>query len=463
MSKINQSLKSLKKTPKPDLKAVSDEQHQKVVELLRGRTMEMSFTVHGLPKSRRISGKLADQVASSVKGTKKGVRSSWSMFTSEHPAVKELNQAIRELDQLRDTWTIVRSAEVQSGEGDKVTIEGGKRLIWDKDIPEFHSLFVTKAKQIDKCVEKLQYAMDNVTHDAEENPVKSVKDMDKANAGEAWDESVYPKDLSLVVGVSKERDGDGAIRYDASGEPVYVISFLEYHVSEKLPELLRERAVKRIDEGLSSTIETAMTYAFNELTDQMMTFLGELSTRTKVYPTLTKYDYLYEAEVIKSVSPEDDGKIPAGHVKVLLRYKEGEAKVSKWFGPMKKADYAADFKPQATSEKKKIYPSVVEGIVEQLQAFRDKKSKMLGVYGENAVKAVEPLLKALNLARETNPYISTAVAAQKLVSAIKSDDEAKEGLAKAIADTVELLEEQAEEVKKVHKRRSIKASLVGQV
>lgn len=464
---IAKKVKEAKKAPKPQVDAVTDKQHQETVELLRGRTMEMSFTVHGLPKSRKIGGKLGEKVAASIAGKKKGVRASWSMFTSDHPAVKELNVAIRELEQLRETWTIVRSAEVQKGEGDKVTIEGGKRLIWDKDIPEFHQLFTAKAKQIDKCVAKLQEAMDNVTYDAEDNPVKSVKDMDKENAGEAWDESVYPKDLTLLVGVSKERNGDGSARLDpVSGEPIYIINFNEYHVSEKLPELLRARALQRIDDGLSGTIETAMTYAANELSDQMMTFLGELTNRVKVYPVVSgPYGKMYEGEIIKQVTDENDSKVPAGHVKALIRYKEtDDTKVTTWVGPMKKATFAAEFKPQATGEKKKIYPSVIESIIEQLSAFKEKKAKMLGAYGDNMVKAFEPLLDSLLAAKKINPYTSVTKSAQQLASVLKTDDEAKEAMSKAITDTVEMLEEQVVTVKATHqKRRTIKASLMGKV
>lgn len=465
---------------KPDLPAVSDDQHQKVVELLRGRTMEMSFTVHGLPKSRKISGKLAEQVAASVAGKKKGVRASWSMFTSEHPRVKELNAAIRELDQLRDTWTIVRSADVQTGEGDKVTIQGGKRLIWDKDVPEFHALFVTKARQIDRCVKDLQHAMDHTTYDADDKPVPSVKEMDKANAGEAWDESVYPKDLNLIVGVSKEREADGSPRVDDDGNPIYVISFSEYHVSEKLPDLLRARAIKRIDDGLSSTIGSAMGYAVTELTDQMTVFLGELTRREKVYPPASgSLGYLYEADVVKTVTAAEDSKLPDGYVKVLIRYKEpdgddkpvegykavGEpgAKVTRWFGPMKKNDYAVQFRPQTSSEKKKIFPSVIEGIIEQLTAFRDKKAKMLGAYGDNLAAAFAPLLDKLMAAKAANPLTSTSAAAQKLAAVLRTDDEAKETLAKAVTDVVEMLEDQVTTVRETHKRRAIKASLIGQV
>lgn len=463
---IATKVKERKKAPKPDIKPVTDKQHQEVVELLRGRTMEMSFTVHGLPKNRKIGGKLAETVAASVAGKKKGVRASWSMFTSEHPAVKELNQAIRDLEVLRSTWTIVRSAEVQSGADDRVTIEGGKRLIWDKDVPEFYKLFTAKAKLIDKCVEKLQHAMDHVTDDADGKTISSVKQMDRANAGEAWDEGAYPKDVRLVVGVSKERQPDGLPKLDEAGEPIYVINFSEYHVSEKLPDLLRERALARIDEGLSSTVETAMTYAANELSDQMLTFLGELSNRVKVYPTTKgKYGAMYEGEIVKQVTDETDSKIPAGHVKALIRYTaDDKTKVSTWVGPMKKAEFASEFKPQATGEKKKIYPSVIESIVEQLLAFKDKKAKMLGPYGENMTQAFEPLLDALLAAKKFNPYTSTTKAAQQLASVLKSDDEAKEAMAKAVTDTVELLEEQVGAVKATHgRRRSIKASLVGKV
>ncbi len=462
MATLQAKLKT--KTTKPVVKAVNDKQHQEVVSLIRGRTMEMSFTVHGLPKSRRISGKLADQLASSVKGKTKGVRASWSMFTSDHPAVKELNVVIRELDQLRETWTIVKSAEVKSGTDDKVTIEGGKRLIWDKDVDSFHALFVAKAKLIDKCVEKLQHAMDNQTYDADGGPVKSVKEMDKTNAGEAWDEKVYPKDLRLIVGVSKERLSDGTVVTDANGDPVYLIKFEEYHVSEKLSEVLRERAIKRIDEGLSGTIETAMTYAVNELSNSMLTFLGELSNRTKLYPKVPgPWAHLYEGEVIKQVTSDDDKKVPNGYVKVMVRYEDkdapGKPKISKWLDPMKINDFATQLKPQTTSEKKKIYPTVIEGIISQMQAFKDKKAKMLGAYGENLVAAFEPLLETLTKANEGNPWGSPSSAAQKLAGVLKTDAEVREIVSKTITDTVELLEEQVEVAKSTHKRRSVRVNV----
>ncbi len=447
---------------------ITDKDHQDAIETMRGRCLEMSFTVHGLPKSRRITGKMADQVAASVEGTRRGIRASWSMFTSQHPAVKELSMAIRDLETLRSSWTIVRSATVQKGDADKVTIEGGKRLIWDKDIPEFYKLFVNAAKNIDKAVSKLQHAMNHETYDAEDRPIPSVKDMDKKEAKQAWDESVYPTDLRQVVGVAKERNKDGSDVLDEKGDPKYIITFEEYHVSEKLPPMLRERALQRLDAGLSSSVEAAVSATVRDMSDSIVTFMEELTSRVKVFPQPgSKYAYLEDGEIVKKETHDDNPKVvPAGQLRAYVRYTEDagkltEQKVSKWIGPMKEADFHLHLRPQATGEKKKIYPTVIEGIVAKLQAFKDKQSKMLGKYGSGLEEAFLPLLEELTKAKATNPFLTNEDSAKKLVSALKTSDALKARVAKAAADTVEALEEQVVTVKEVHRRRSIKAGMVG--
>lgn len=436
------------------------EEHAQVVNLMRGRTLEMSFTTHGLPKSRKISGKMADQMAASVKGTKKGVRASWSMFTSDHPQVKALNVAIRELDQLRNDWTIVKSAEVRTGASDAVTVEGGKRLIWDADIPEFYALFVRAAQKIDAEVAKLQHAMDNATEDDQGNTIKSIKEMDREHAGDAWDEKVYPADLTLVVGVSKERNRDGSAVLDADGNAKFTINFAEYHVSEKLPTLLRERAVARVDAGISQTVETAMSHAAAELTENMMTLFDELANRTILYPPAnSKYAHLSDAEVVKTLKNGNDSKIPVGHVKVYVRYRpEGDSdkKVSEWFGPMPEKEYHTLMGPSVSTQKKKLFPSVIEGLVHQLQTFKEKKSKMLGSYGESMVASFDKLLEQLTAAKRNNPLLSADASARRLADSLRTSDDARTNLTKAIADTVEALEVKTAEVKQIVRRRTIR-------
>lgn len=456
---------------KTSTQSEADKIHQSVIESLRAKCLEVEFTVHDLPKSRRISGKIAEQVATAVGGKTRGIRASWSMFTSSHPAVRELNAAVRDLIALRDEWTIVRSAEVSKGDSDRVMIEGGKRLIPVEEHEEFYKLFVIKAKLIDQAAAKVQHAMDNETtgYDEKQNlvTIKSIKAVDRENAGDAWDESAYPKDIGQTVGVSKERDPNGNVVLDEDDNPKYIIAFEEYHVSEKLSEQLQKRAYERLDSKLSATVETAMGYVVGELTDGLTTFMGELTTRIGVFPAMgSEFAYLTEhgnAEVVKTLTRDQaPDKVPPDHVMVLIRYlpqKDG-LKETKWLGPFKIADYQSKLRPNSTGEKKKIYPTVIEGIIAQMQAFRDKKAKMLGKYGEKLIEAFTPLLAELT--KHKGLHASNEDAAKKLASSLKSNEEHRETIAKAIADTVEQLEAQVEVVKTaVTRRKTIKASLIG--
>jgi hypothetical protein len=448
-----------------------DAEHRKVIETLRAKCLEVEFTVHNLPKNRRITGQMAERIAHSVGGKKRGVRSSWSMFASEHPAVKELNAAVRDLTQLRDSWTIVRSAEVTKGaDADRVAIEGGKRLIPVEDHETFYKLFVEKAKLIDKAAALVQEAMDKRTKhlDSDNKLVEfaSIKALDKENAGEAWDASAYPADVREVVGVAKERNPDGSIRLDEDGQPIYVISFDEYHVSERLSKELRQRAFERLDSKLSKTVEAAMAHVVGELTDSLDTFKEELVNRTGLYPGVgSPYEYLTEhgdAEAVKVVTSDQDHKVPAGQVKVLVRYKTApEEKTTKWVGPLKMTDYQTQMKPQVTGEKKKIYPTVIEGIISNMQAFRDRKAKMLGAYGDQVVEAFAPLLKSLTAYKGLDT--TNHEAASKLAARLKTSEEKRAELAAAVADAMEALEDRVSLVKQVARRRTIKTGLIGKV
>ena len=478
--------RSKKKAPEPVSPAESeipfdeaattaeDQKHQEVIDLIKGNCLEMSFTVHSLPKSRRITGKQADDVAASVGGKRKGIRSSWSMFSSDHPAIKELNAAIRDLTHLRDSWTIVRSAEATKGDSGQVSVEPGKRLIWSSDVEDFYRLFVIRAKAIDLAAAKLQYAMNNVTRDEKGNQIRSIKDIDKENAGDAWNESVYPEDVTKVVGVAKERTDAGDPILGEDGDPKYIISFHEYRVSEKLTGMLQKRAEERLDSALSGTIETAMESVVTDITEEMSTLMNELVARVGLYPRKgTKYEYLTEhgdAEAVKVQDRDKNADIPAGQVRVLVKYKVKEtegsetefAKVTKWIGPMPMVEYQTELCPQATGEKKKIYPTVIEGMIAKLQAFRDKKARMLGDYGKSTTAAFESLLQTMTRFRSLGG--SNTEAATKLAASLRSSDEAKEDLGRAIADTIERLNDQVTDVKKITaRRRQVKMALVGQM
>jgi hypothetical protein len=452
----------------------SDEQHQEVIDLLKGRCLEVSFTIHGLPKSRRIKGKQAEEIAQAVHGKTRGVRSSWGLFTSEHPAVSQLNQAVRELEQLRDSWTIVRSADIQKT-ADKLVIEGGVRLLWDQDVSDFYKLFVTSARAIDAAAELVQKHLDQpmtIEKNGKLVDFPPIKDMDRDNAGKTWDESAYPDDVRLVVGVAKERDSHGMPILDEDDNPKYVISFDEYHVSEKLPEMLRNRAIERLDARLSQTVETAFSYAVAELSDSLTTFMSELVNRVRIYPKnhpFEKYCAVEAAEVVKVVDHDKDASVPPNHIRLFLAYKSvpdgGDPKNPKvfreWVGPISLAEYQTKVRPQSTGEKKKLSPQVIEGIISKMQSFRDKKSKMLGVYGKQALEDFDDLMKELTKFKSF--HTSNSEAAQKLATKLRSSAEAKEEMAQVVADTVAALEDRIETVKKVVRRRKINVKNIDEV
>lgn len=459
--------------PAPAKPVISDEQHQEVIDLLKGRCLEVSFTVHELPKSRKIGGKLAETIAQAVKGKKRGVRSSWSLFSAQHPAMKELNQAIGAVKALRDAWTLTKSAEVKKGEGGKATIEGGKRLIWDQDVDEFYNLVVSKAKEIDKCAQRVQEALDKTTYDPDGNPVKSIKEMDREDAGDAWEEAVYPKSVPDAVGVAKQRHRDGSLDLDENGEVKYLINFDEYHISEKLSGVLRARAVERLDKRMSDTVETAFSHVVDKLNDRLGTFMGELVNRVRIYPKdghpFVQYCKVEAAEVVKTADHGQDPSVPEGQVKLYLAYKvhevvDGEKVVvtkRHWVGPVPIDEYDAKVCPQSTGEKKKLSPGVIDGIISEMQMFRDKKSKMLGAYGKAAEDAFAGLFKTLTEYKSF--HTSNYEAAQKLTSKLKANQTSKEDLAGKIADTIAALEDKVEVVREVVARRSVKKGLIGKV
>ena len=455
--------------PAPDLAAYRD-----VVETLRGRTFVVRFTVHGLPKSRRLTGKLADQVAQAVKGTRRGVRSSWGLFTAEHPAVQAVNAAVRAVERLRDDWTIVLAAEPSASRARPGAVAPGMRLIWDKDVSEFYSLFQQRAWVLDECVRRLQHALDHATTDEAGRTVPSVKEMDRQHAGEAWSPAAYPEDLRSVVGVAKEIGPDGAPLLDKDGRPVYAISFSEFQVSEKLPALLRERALARLDECLASTVEAATRAVVSELSDQLMTLLEELSERTRVYPPEDgPYGHLYGADVLRKVTHDQDRQVPPGHVRVLLRYRPSAGpaaadggdgaevvyQASCWLGPLPNDEFVERLRPHTTAERRRLYPSVVEGIISAIETFRDKKARMLGRYGQSLVEAVTPLLERLTEARRHDPLLGTTALARTLTEAVRKDRAARDRLSALVSETVGAVAEKLEDVRaagSAYRRRTVR-------
>jgi hypothetical protein len=173
------------------------------------------------------------------------------------------------------------------------------------------------------------------------------------------------------------------------------------------------------------------------------------------------------AEVLKTKIHEQDATVPPGQVRVYLSYREpptDEAtgrpaldytpdqivKVNRWVGPVPVEEYEKEIRPAATDERKKIFPGVIEGLIAQMTALREHKAKMLGAYGDNLTGAVGGLLNTLGQMRKLGD--DNADLSKRAADALKKDDAFRQTLAEVVADTIEALEENVEQVKVVRRR-----------
>lgn len=455
MSPSKQKAKTVQaKKPTP----VTDAQHAEVVKTFAQECVEVDFTISGLPSDRKAKGKVAEQIRQHVGATKRSAKTSWKMFVAtphkdtptDDPgvaAIKALNAAIGDLQAFRDRRTLVKSGDVGVTDDGAVKVEAGKRLLYAEDVTEFYAEASVLAKRIDEAAEKV------ITH------LPQIKANDRRHAGDLWDEAEYSEAVVRRVGVAKDV---------ATGD--YLIHFGPPRDYSILPPEIAAKAAKWAEGQMTTSIESAVESVADTFNKALTTFLGELTSRTRIDPVAghpwKEFCRHGNAEVVKTKIREQDETVPAGHVKVYLSYKvpptdaEGReladyapdqlVKVSRWVGPIPVAEYEGQVRPRATDERKKIFPGVIEGLLAQMEALREFKGKMLGAYGANLTGAVGGLLDTLNSLRRLGD--DNGDVAKKAADALKKDGEFRRSLADVVADTIEALEDNVEQVKVVRRR-----------
>lgn len=439
---------------------VTDEQHAEVVKTFAKECVEVDFTISGLPSERKARGKVAESIRKHVGATSRSAKTSWRMFVAaphkETPtddagvlAIKALNAAVADLRGFRDRRTLVKSGDVGVTEDGAVKVEAGKRLIYAEDAAEFYDEACVLATRIDEAAENVIKHLDK------------IKDNDRRHAGELWDEAEYNAGVVRRVGVAKDV---------ASGD--YLIHFGPPRDYSVLPPEIAQKAAKWAEAQMTTSIESAVEGVAAQFNKALTTFLGELTSRTRIdpvadHPWKTMYCAHGNAEVLKTQIHEQNPEVPPGQVRVYLSYREPPTdpatgtpladytadqlvKVNRWVGPVPVATYEKEVRPAATDERKKIFPGVIEGLIAQMTALREYKAKMLGAYGDNLTGAVGGLLGTLNQMRklgDDNTNLS-----RRAADALKKDDAFRQNLAEVVADTIEALEENVEQVKVVRRR-----------
>ncbi len=440
---------------------VSDADHADVVRTFSRDCVEVDFTIHRLPTARKAKGKAADAIRAAVGASRRGAKTTWNMFqSSPHKqtptndpgvkAVKALNAAIAALEAFRDNRTLTKSGDVGTTDAGELRVEAGKRLLFADDTAAFYEEATVLAERIDAAVEKVVLHLDR------------IKMNDRLHAGDLWDASEYDLNLINRVGVRKDAEGQ------------YVIEFGPPRDYTVLPREVADKAVKWAEARMTSSIETAVEGVASSFNKALATFLGELTSRVRIAP-VDGHPWKHfcahgAAEVLKTKIREQDASVPEGQVKVYLSYRapaldallaaeDGDTPVidpsqlvkhSVWVGPIPIAEYEEKVRPQATDERKKIYPQVIEGLIAQMQALREHKAKMLGAYGENLTDTMGALLSTLNQMKKLGD--DNADVAEKTAKALKTDDAFRKNVADVVADTMEALEENVELVRTVRRR-----------
>lgn len=424
---------------------VLEGQHKLALDHLQAECMEMDYTIPWLPLTKAASEATRNQMLEVVGGKKKGFGISKRLFNSGHPLIDELNTCRRRLDQWRDGFVIVKSAEATVDEHDRAKIASGVRLIQASDIPQFEQGFKQRVDQLYAALELVQKHMRKPYNDGKKD-WPSILDWDKEQTGTEFNSADYPVDVRDCV-------------------KVIMPTYNAYTVSMKLPPAVYERQEKRLQEALNGTLETATKYVCSTLEEVFSTFANQLIDRTRVYPKDVNYGKYHNAEVVTLLKHEDKKSIPEGSVEVTLRYKrtlerpadapadykDKEESVTVTLDPMSEADYLSLLKPETTQERKKLTKSVLDNIYLQMEQVSNV-SKMLGPYGD---KIKDTMVNVKNV------LSSGGKSSDEVLEEAKASRSFRTSLSKALNEAVTKLDETAVVVTGV--RRRISSKLAGNV
>lgn len=421
--------------------------HAAAVDAFRRQCIEVQLTVRRLPRTRAIKGKLADTLAQSVQGNKKGIRGSWSLFSPKHEAVKALNAAIGELGLYVDRRTLAKG--VPRDDGNTIQTDPGVRLLWADDVEDFYKGVCERAATIDLLAADVAARLD------------SIKEMDRKLVGDAWEASAYASDIANRVGLAKDVAGD------------YIVVFRPApDFSAMRSGFLARKAASWFDERLSASVEAAVESAVGALNEGMGTFLRELTGDTVInpkagHPWLERYCQKSKAKVIRRIDAVNDAALPAGYVKLYLEYEgqveqEGEdaalvwRTMREWTEPIP----AEELKSQvrlAEEGQKRLYPAVLEKLMADVESFRAFKSRMLGTYGEQIDDSLGDFLKLLG----TFDGDTTRARAEDAIDGVKRRTATRQKFVDAIGDAIVRLDSNVEVVRNVRRTLRLPSPATG--
>lgn len=348
---------------------VPEQSHLQAADRLQEDCMKVSFSVGGLPSSKRVDNRYLDALVDSTGGNRRGFSASKRLWPSRHPAVQAISQAKRAIEKWRDGHTIpmaASGAEIENEDGATISKSPGVRLISTKDIESFEAGLSRLSVDLGNAVASLCEQYDDVLRQARED------------TGDAFRREDYMTQDELRQHI-KLLDR----RYD------------ECNVSFRLPANIRDQLVRQYRDTLNRSLEVAITDIGNNFRDTFADLAKQLVDRRVIRPRAGhRLAYLADAEIWDEKTHADDESIPEGHVKLMLKPKGATLKDAQWFDPMPVAEVERDLRPILMDKTRKLSESVVDRLSEQLRIFTEIKDK-LGPYGahiDGALGALRDLL-----------------------------------------------------------------------
>lgn len=448
--------------PPVTAKLVTEDEHNSAAAFLREHCLEMYYQIHWFSRAKQASAQTKAAMAGAVGGKTKGFSVTRRLFSSDHPAVKELNRRRKAIDDWRNSMTLVMvskptrrfkaesvevlddfdDTEVESEEATENESEAessqaarrvarGLRLIRKKDVQAFFDGFWLRVRDMMDQAKEVQARM------------AEIKAADKEQHGSAFNDADYPADLTAAISV----------------EGPY---FSPFSVTIDLPPEVYRAQLADVDKQLSLSVSTAaasvaatITAVFSDLADQLV-------NRQRIHPTASsKLEAFDNAELLR-VRPTNDAPDGTKMVRVELRVDE-EVRKDDEFVKMRRVEHTlhlpADkwrdmLRPTAVTERRKLTTSSVEKLMTWVENF-DKVKQMLGTYGTQFGEHLDPVRTLLSRLTELSDGTP-----QGLADVLRDADLYRRDMANTLAVAAAGLEAVSDEVQSV--RRRLNKSYVGQ-
>ncbi len=423
-------------------KVVATEVTQQDVEFLQTQCREVWWTCKRLPSSKQVAKVDKKEMVATTEGNVGGFSISKRIFNSKHPAIKKVNELFRDIDELRDSFTIVKSAAV-SESNNRFQVDPGRRIIRVTDIEDFEKRFIVLKEELSSAVKKVAYCVHNSeTFEEGKAPVESIVEMDKKQLGRSFSLQDYPTEEELSNNVS-----------------VTLPQYGNLQVDKLLPASVLERETERIQQELGDTVALATQRIVDQIVEAFETLARSLSHKEILNPLpndefATEMMKHHPVEVSNVFETRHDRSIPPDSVKIELIYKEVQedkdaatkkVTISK---VVTRSYYNETLRPVKTDARRQLRETAVDKIFQTFEWLQQVQPMI----GENGVIIQKSLANVKTVLDQLKSSVgSSTEMIQELKTSAFVASKVKESLVEAVAS----LASQSEEVIHTRARRKL--------